>query len=136
VKLLALTALLALLGSSQCSLGPSASQKAEAGRLSRAIDVLREAPNAQKPALFAQLQNASCETPDVCELKQLCSAGYAAHLSGLSQTARAKALLADGGADSEVSGALDAAKSALSQAEPQIAQCADAQGAAHRKYKF
>ena len=138
MQVLARTALLLSLGLSQCSLGPSASQKAEAGRLSRAIDVLREAPNAQKAELFSQLQGASCETPDLCELRRLCTAGYAQHLSGLSQTARAKALLADGGAQAEAqaSQALDAAKTALSAAEPQITQCADAQGAAHRKYKF
>jgi hypothetical protein len=136
VKAVALPALLVVL--SQCSLGPSASQKAEAGRISRAIDVLRAAPNAQKLELFTQLQGAACETSDLCELKRLCTAGYARHLSGLSQTAHAKALLADGGAEAEaqVSQALDAAKSALSEAEPQIARCADAQGAAHRKYKF
>ena len=134
MKLLAPTAL--LLSLCQCSLGPSASQKTEAGRISRAIDVLREAPNVQKAELFAQLRSAACETPDLCELKRQCAAGYAEHLHGLEQTARAKALLADGGADTEVSQALDAAASALSQAEPLIARCADAQGAAHRKYKF
>jgi hypothetical protein len=119
-----------------CSLGPSASQKAEAGRLSRAIDLLREAPNAQKPELFAALQNASCETPDLCDLKKVCAAGYADHLSGLTQTALAKSLLGDAGTDAEVAQALEAARAALSRAEPQIASCADAQGAAHRKYKF
>jgi hypothetical protein len=134
VKLFAHGAL--LLCATSCSLGPSASEKAEAGQISRAIDLLREAPNAQKPALFAQLQSAHCETPDLCQLKQACSAGYAMHLGGLSETARAKALLAGGGADAEVMQALEAAKAALSQAEPQIAKCADAQGAAHRKYRF
>lgn len=120
----------------QCSLGPSASEKAEAGRISRAIDLLREAPNAQKSELFSQLQSASCETPELCALKRQCEAGYAQHLSGLEQTARAKALLADGGARAEVMTALDTAHRSLSEAEPQIAKCADAQGAAHRKYKF
>ena len=136
MRLFARRALLLILCVPGCSLGPSASQKAEAGQISRAIDVLREAPNAQKPALFAQLQSVACETPDLCELKQICSAGYAMHLGGLSETARAKALLADGGADAQVNQALEAAQAALAQAEPQIAKCADAQGAAHRKYKF
>ena len=138
MKFLARIALPLALGLSQCSLGPSASQKAEAGRISRAIDVLREAPNAQKAELFSQLQSAACETPDLCELKRLCTAGYAQHLSGLGETAHAKALLADGGAEAQAqaSQALDAAKNALSAAEPHIAECADAQGAAHRKYKF
>jgi hypothetical protein len=133
VKFLAPMALLVL---SECSLGPSASQKAEAGRISRAIDVLRAAPNAQKAELFAALQSASCETQDLCELKRLCAAGYAEHLSGLGQTAHAKALLADGAASAEVAQALASAQSQLTQAEPEIARCADAQGAAHRKYKF
>jgi hypothetical protein len=138
VKFLWRSAPLLAFGVCSCSLGASASQKAEAGRISRAIDVLREAPNAQKGALFAQLQNASCELPDLCELKRLCVAGYAEHLRGLDQTAHAKALLADSGAEAatEAIAALGAAKTALSKAEPQIAQCADAQGAAHRKYKF
>ncbi|HEX3777583.1 MAG TPA: hypothetical protein VHV51_24105 [Polyangiaceae bacterium] len=119
-----------------CSFGPSATEKAEAGNLSRAIDLLREAPNAQKPELFTALQSTSCETPDLCELKRICESGYAKHLSGLRQTAAAKSLLADGGADGEVVNALAAATAALEEAAPQIAQCADAQGAAHRKYKF
>jgi hypothetical protein len=134
VKFFALGALLFSL--CQCSLGPSASEKAEAGRISRAVDVLRDAPNARKSELFAQLQSAPCETPELCELKRQCVAGYAQHLQGLAQTTHAKALLADGGAAAEVNQALDAAKNALSRAEPLIAQCADAQGAAHRKYKF
>jgi hypothetical protein len=122
----------------QCSLGPSANQKAEAGRISHAIDVLRDAPNPQKSALFAALQSAPCEAPDLCELKRVCLAGYAQHLHGLDETARAKALLADSGAEAATSAiaALGAAKTALAQAEPQIAHCTDAQGAAHRKYKF
>ncbi|HEY4104535.1 MAG TPA: hypothetical protein VGM44_11625 [Polyangiaceae bacterium] len=119
-----------------CSFGPSAAEKAEAGTLSRAIDLLREAPNAQKRELFTALQKTSCETPDLCELKKICESGYAKHLSGLEQTATAKSLLADGGADGEVVDVLAAATASLKEAEPQIARCADAQGAAHRKYKF
>ena len=127
---------LALLMLSGCSFGPSASQKAEAGRISHAVDVLRQAPNAQKPELFAALQSAPCEMSDLCELKQICAEGYGLHLRGLGETARAKGLLADGGTDVLVNQALDAAKTALAQAEPRIAQCADAQGAAQRKYKL
>jgi hypothetical protein len=119
-----------------CSFGPSASQKAEAGRISRAIDVLRDAPNARKNELFAALASAACETPDLCDLKAVCQAGYAQHLHGLSQTALAKSLLAAGGADASVVAALESARADLRAAEPQIARCADAQGAAHRKYKF
>jgi hypothetical protein len=97
--------------------------------------VLRDAPNAEKPQRFAALQSASCETPELCELKRVCVAGYQRHLHALSEIARARALIVNG-VDSEAAKALDSARSELTQAAPQIAQCADAQGAAQRKYKL
>lgn len=125
-----------LLALSHCSFGPSASQKAEAGRISRAIDVLRDAPNGQKSEFFGVLRRVSCETPDLCELQRLCLAGYTEHLRGLSQTTAAKTLLATGGPEPQVAQMLDSAKADLAQAEAKLARCADAQGAAHRKYKL
>jgi len=50
---------------SQCSLGASASEKAEAGRISRAIDQLRDAPNPQKGELLDALKAAQCETAEL-----------------------------------------------------------------------
>jgi hypothetical protein len=129
-------ALALLLVNASCSLGPSASQKAEAGRISRAIDVLRAAPNSAKWRLFSALQQAACETPDLCELKRSCEAGYAQHLAGLDAMAQAKLQLKDGGKSEEINRSLDTARRALGEAALEIAQCADAQGAAHRKYKF
>jgi hypothetical protein len=120
---------------SQCSLGPSASQKAEAGRISHAIDALRDAPNAAKQQLFAALQNAACETPDLCALKQQCVIGFEEHLRALGETARAKSLLLSPGNEAEAAKALTAAETGLNQAAPEIDKCADAQGAAQRKYK-
>jgi hypothetical protein len=120
---------------SQCSLGPSASQKAEAGRISHAIDALREAPNSAKDQLFAALQGAACETPDLCALKQQCMTAFEQHLHALSETARAKSLLMSPGNEAEAAKALDAAETGLSQAAPEISKCTDAQGAAQRKYK-
>lgn len=120
---------------SQCSLGPSANQKAEAGRISHAIDALRDAPNAAKQQLFAALQGAACETPDLCALKQQCVTGFAEHLHALGETARAKALLMSPGNETEAAIALTAAETGLSQAAPEIDKCADLQGAAQRKYK-
>jgi hypothetical protein len=120
---------------SHCSLGPSADQKAEAGRITHAVDALRDAPNAAKSQLFAALQSAACETPDLCQLKQICVAGYGVHLHALSETARAKSLLATPGTEADAAQALDIATHELSEAAPQISQCADAEGAARRKYK-
>ena len=127
---------------SQCSLGASATEKAEAGRISRAIDVLRDAPNAQKAELLGALKSAHCEAADLCDLQRLCVEGYAQHVQALSETARAKALLTTAGAgagaqaESEAAAALDSARRGLSLAASKIGRCADAQGAAHRKYKF
>ena len=120
---------------SQCSLGPSASQKAEAGRISHAVDALRDAPNSAKQQLFAALRDAACETPDLCALKQQCVTGFEAHLHALSETARAKSLLLSPGNETEAAIALTAAETGLTQAAPEITKCTDLQGAAQRKYK-
>jgi hypothetical protein len=111
-------------------------EKAEAGQISRAIDVLRDAPNPQKSALLAALRGVSCAAADLCELKRLCVAGYSQHVAGLNQTALAKSLLSTAGSDADAAQVLNAASAELARAAPQISACADAQGAAHRKYKF
>ena len=119
----------------RCSLGPSASDKAEAGLISRAIDVLRDAPNASKGALLDGLKSVNCSVPDLCELQRVCVDGYGQHVAALSETERAKGLLASGGDASEASRTLDYARAELAEAAPKIAHCADAEGAARRKYK-
>ncbi len=119
-----------------CSLGASADEKAEAGRISYAVDALRAAPNAQKPQLFGALKTATCALPDLCEFKRVCVSGYELHLRGLAETARAKALLASGAPPGEITSALAGASEELKKAEPLIGACDDAQGTAHRTYKF
>jgi len=118
-----------------CSLGPSASEKAEAGLITRAIDVLRDAPNPQKGALLDGLKSASCAVPELCELQRVCVDGYGQHEAALSETEHAKGLLATGGDPAEVGRALDYARAELAEAAPKIARCADAEGSARRKYK-
>ncbi len=120
---------------SQCSFGPSAAQKAEAGRIGRAIDALRAAPNSAKRELFGALASASCETPELCQLKRICVAGFTVHLRALRETAHAKALLAEPSAQTEAAKALDTARAQLTEAARELAQCADAQGATIRKYR-
>ena len=118
-----------------CSLGPSASDKAEAGLLTRAIDVLRDAPNAGKGALLDSLKAASCTIADLCELQKQCVDGYGQHVAALSETERAKRLLKSAGSETEAAQALDYAAKELAEAAPKISKCADAEGAAKRKYK-
>jgi hypothetical protein len=97
--------------------------------------VLRDAPNAQKAALLDGLKSTSCAVPDLCELQRVCIDGYGQHVAALSETERAKGLLANHGDAAEASRALDYARSELAEASPKIAHCADAEGAARRKYK-
>jgi hypothetical protein len=121
---------------SQCSLGASASEKAEAGRINHAIDQLRLAPNPQKGALLDALKSVSCENPELCELQRVCVEGYGQHVFALAETARAKSLLIAPDGAAEAARILDFAQSELAQAAPKISHCADAQGATQRKYKL
>ncbi len=119
-----------------CSFGPSAPEKAEAGTLNRAIEVLRAAPNPEKKKLFAALESAACEAPDLCELKRVCVSGFGRHLRALAETDRVRAVLAAGGTDTEATLILDRARGELGAAATELGHCADAQGAAQRKYKL
>jgi hypothetical protein len=121
---------------SQCSLGASASEKAEAGRISHAIDQLRVAPNTQKGELLDALKAVNCETAELCELQRVCVDGYGQHVFALTETARAKSLMATPDGAAEAARILDFAQSELAQAAPKISHCADAQGATQRKYKL
>jgi len=120
----------------QCSLGASASEKAEAGRISRAIDQLRAAPNTEKGQLLDALKSVSCEAAELCELQRICVDGYGQHVFALAETARAKSLMTTSEGAAEAARVLDFAQSELAQAAPKISRCADAQGATQRKYKL
>jgi len=126
--------LLVLALASAC--GPSSQEKAEAGGLCRAIDVLRNAPNAAKSELLATLAATPCERPALCELKQSCLAAYRLHVLGLAQEARAKSALASGAAADEISRLLDGARDELERARPLVATCVDRQAAIKRRYKL
>ena len=121
---------------SQCSLGASAGEKAEAGRINHAIDQLRAASNAQKGALLDALQSVSCEPPALCELSRVCVDAYGQHVFALAETARAKVLIAKPDGAAEAARILDFAQSELALAAPKISHCADAQGVVQRKYKL
>jgi len=121
---------------SQCSLGASATEKAEAGRLNHALNRLRAAPNAEKGDRLDELKSVSCETAELRELQRICVDGYRQHVFALAETARAKSLLSSPQRAGEAARLLDFARSELSQAAPKISHCADAQGVTQRKYKL
>jgi len=121
---------------SQCSLGASANEKAEAGRLNHAILQLRDAPNPQKGELLDALKSVSCETAELRELQRVCVDGYGQHVFALAEIERAKSLMSSPNSAAEAARALDFARSELALAAPKISHCADAQGTAQRKYKL
>ena len=121
---------------SQCSLGASASEKAEAGRINHAIDQLRAASNAQKGARLDALKSLSCENGELCALQRLCVDAYGQHVFALAETARAKSLIGTPDGAPEAARILDFAQSELALAAPKISHCADAQGVTQRKYKL
>ncbi|MEI9950385.1 MAG: hypothetical protein WDO74_15740 [Pseudomonadota bacterium] len=127
-------ALLLLL--SQCSLGASASEKAEAGRISHAVDQLRAASNAQKADLLDALKGLSCETAELCELQRVCVDGYGQHVFALAETARAKSLIAAPDGAAEAAKILDFAQSELAQAAPKNQPLRRRPGVTQRKYKL
>lgn len=130
-----LVSALALLG---CRSQEARALEAEAARIGRAVDALRDAPNEAKSPLLRALDAEACENPDTCGLKALCSRAYARHVEGLDKSARVKTLLApDAGADRTQAAAalLREAESALGEAQRLTEDCAAKQGELRRRLK-
>ena len=110
--------------------------KAEAHKLSHAIDVVRNADNAGKGPALKELRAVPCTRPDVCGVQSTCVAAYELHLRGLEDIALSKqeALAADAGADLAV--LIQAAESSLERAKGLAQKCADAQGELGRRYRL
>ncbi len=109
--------------------------KQSAGGVLLALQVLREAPNAEKAKALTGLTQAPCLEEGVCEVRDTCRAAYALHVEGLTLTQAAKQQLQDGKA-------LDAAKlvgsaeEKLKQAGRKVDDCSDRAGALRRRYKL
>lgn len=115
-------------------------EAAEAGRISRAIDVVRRAPNAQKEPPLLALKAQPCSFEDVCQAQSVCVQAYELHTKGLqsSRTARHALRQVDGGdagADQQGVGRLVAdSKRQLERAKALMNRCLAAQGALRRKF--
>lgn len=101
-------------------------ERAEAGRVSRAIDALRDADNAQKPELLRALRDQPCDDEQVCAVRSTCIAAYELHVQSLESIARALSQ-ADGGDALTAASALGAAKSELDRARKLAEDCTRAQ---------
>ncbi len=134
IRILVLSAL-SLLG---CRSQEARALEAEAARIGRAVDALRDAPNEAKAPLLGALEAEACDDSETCGLKALCSRAYSRHVEGLDKSARVKAMLApDAGA--EQAGAavalLKEAESALAEAAQLTEDCAAKQGELRRRLK-
>jgi len=109
--------------------GQSTSEKrGELSRISKAIDDVRMAANANKGARLHQLSAARCI--HFCELRESCVRAYQRHVGALSLIDEAKK------ANSEVSvDLLVRAESELKAARPLVEECAALQGELLRNWK-
>jgi len=113
-----------------------AEAKAEAGKLSHAIDSLRDADNSAKRPALEQLRALPCSRPETCGVQSACVAAYELHLRGLDGVAQGKqqALAGDAGAD--LPALIAAAQDSLERAKGLAQKCADAQGELARRYRL
>lgn len=104
----------------------------EAASLSRAVDDLRDAPNADKASKLKALRALGCNHGDTCGFRDQCAEAYAEHVKGVEGIAKAKAL-----EDPFMSAAeLKKAEESLESAGEKTAACADRQGALIREYRL
>ena len=112
---------------------PDAQQSA--GRISRAVEQLRSAPNDHKATALAELKRVACSGPDVCETRAACDMAYTQHIEALDLTAAAKLKLGDGQGE-ESAKLLGAAQEKLSQAALLVSLCTEREAALRRRYKL
>ncbi|HEY3500264.1 MAG TPA: hypothetical protein VGK73_36485 [Polyangiaceae bacterium] len=103
-------------------------ERAEAARVSRAVDALRAADNAKKPEFLQALREQSCDEPEVCAVRSVCVAAYELHVGSLESAASAVTQAGDGGDPLAAASALGAAQTALDRARKLAEDCTRAQG--------
>lgn len=111
---------------------PDAQQSA--GRVARAVEQLRNAPNAGKPVALGALGKLSCSGPEVCETRDACTKAYTEHIDALSLTAAAKLKMESDGA--EAARLLGAAEEKLGAAALLVTACTERESALRRRYKL
>lgn len=112
--------------------------RAEAARLSRAVDVLRQADNAEKAGPLEALERLECTADDLCALKERCASAYRLHVDALAAVAKVRRATR-GNAEPLSVGAVQMLQEATQQletAKKQAKECADREGEIARKYRL
>jgi hypothetical protein len=110
-------------------------EQQSAARVARAIELVREAPNAAKAAPLTELAKLGCIGVDVCKTRDACTSAYTLHVEALSLTAAAKQKLADGDA-AEAAKLLNASEQKLVASAPQVTACTDLEASLRRQHKL
>jgi hypothetical protein len=110
-------------------------EKQSAGGVLLALQVLREAGNAEKAKALAGLAQAPCLGEGVCELRDACRSAYALHIEGLTLTQAAKQQLGDGKA-LDAAKLIGSAEEKLKAAGIQVEDCTARAGTLKRRYKL
>ena len=122
VRLLGGAALSGALLSSSCQRAENEA-RSEAVALSRAIDGVRAADNAEKASALGALRSAKCSHPDVCRVQSACLRAYELHVSAVQSAAEAQRQIDAGSPDFSRSGEL-------------AQQCTNLQGELVRKFRL
>jgi len=118
-----------------CGSTREAAEQQSAARVARAVEMVREAPNAAKAAALDALSKLECTGTEVCTTRDACTAAYRTHTEGLTLTEAAKLALTDG-KEAEAAKLLGSAQQKLSEAGGQVSDCTDREAALRRRYKL
>lgn len=112
-------------------------ERAEAGRVSRAVDLLRRAPNADKGQKLQALRATGCTFPRVCEFRHACVQAYESYVTAIdgAQAAR-RALAQDAGPTEDAARLVLQSEKRLKQSHELQRKCLAVQGALREELKL
>jgi hypothetical protein len=111
-------------------------RRAEAGRIARAVQTLRSAPNDAKRPPFAALKSEKCSFEDACTFQNTCVSAYQFELDALDSIAAVRREMDGPIVTPESAKVLAQAETGLTRAKELSKTCADLEGALRRRYRL
>ena len=131
-----LVAILALESAMACEGEREQEVRREAGRLSRSIDELRAASNAEKRPRLLAMRQLTCSEKDVCKARDACVDAYAHYVRSVeAKNAVRRDLDNDGGSDRSAE-LLERSRRDLERSRELNRKCLAEQGALRRRYRL